>query len=161
MHMKKSALHRGDASGFSLIEGLVALVIFSIGLLGMAGLHSTGMRINAESWQRARANNMAMDILDRIRANRDDALANDSYLTDLTDVASGYAACSSACGTAQAVANNDLRQWKSTIESQLPAGKASIEVVNPGPNPVYVVTVQWDESRGAGTPINYVIRSEL
>lgn len=160
--MKKGASHAKEA-GFSLIEGLVALVIFSIGLLGMAGLHSTGMRINSESWQRARANNMAMDILDRIRANRDEALSStpNSYETDLTDVASGYTACSGPCGSAQAVAKNDLRQWKSTIESQLPAGKASIEVVNPGPNPVYVVTVQWDESRGTGTPISYVIRSEL
>ena len=158
--MKKGASHAKEA-GFSLIEGLVALVIFSIGLLGMAGLHSTGMRINSESWQRARANNMAMDILDRIRANRDEALANNIYLTDLTDASTTYAACSGACGSAQAVAKNDLRQWKSTIESQLPAGKASIEVVNPGPNPVYVVTVQWDESRGTGTPISYVIRSEL
>lgn len=157
--MKKGASHAKEA-GFSLIEGLVALVIFSIGLLGMAGLHSTGMRINSESWQRARANNMAMDIIDRIRANRDEALANNSYLTDLTDAASSYTACSN-CGSALAVANNDLRQWKSTIESQLPAGKAGIAVVNSGPSPVYVVTVQWDESRGTGTPISYVIRSEL
>ncbi len=148
-------------SGFSLIEGLVALVIFSIGLLGMAGLQATGMRVNSESWQRSQANNMVLDIMDRMRANRNEALANNSYITDFSDAASGYTSCTGSCADAGDVAGNDLKQWKSGVEALLPAGRAQIEVVNPGPNPVYVITVQWDESRGAAVPISYVMRSEL
>ena len=40
------------AVGFTFIEVLVALVIFSVGLLGLAALHATAIRLNGESFTR-------------------------------------------------------------------------------------------------------------
>ena len=66
------------ASGFSLLEVLVAMFITVIGLLGMAGLQSVAGRANLESYQRAQALILLEDMVDRINANRKSA---SSYIT--------------------------------------------------------------------------------
>ena len=55
--------------GFTMLEVLVALVIMSVGFLGVAALQLTGMRsVNAASY-RTQASLMASDIIERMRAN--------------------------------------------------------------------------------------------
>ncbi len=61
---KKSTL-----SGFTLLEVLVALVIFSIGLLGLAGLQILSLRLTSDSLLRTIAAVQANDMIDRMRAN--------------------------------------------------------------------------------------------
>ena len=55
--------------GFTLIEVLIALVILSVGLLGLAGLQIISLKNNQSTYARGQANLMAMDVIDRIRAN--------------------------------------------------------------------------------------------
>ena len=70
-----TTLHRPDRiSGFTLLEVLVALVILSIGLLGLAGLQAASLRYNHSSYLRSQATLIAYDIVDRMRANRQEAL---------------------------------------------------------------------------------------
>ena len=56
-------------SGFSLIEVLVALLVLSIGLLGLAALQAQGLRFNHDAYVRTQATNLAYDIVDRMRVN--------------------------------------------------------------------------------------------
>ena len=56
-------------SGFSLLELLVALVIFSIGLLGIAGLQVVSKQANYESQQRTMASQVAYAFLEDMRTN--------------------------------------------------------------------------------------------
>ena len=56
-------------TGFTLLEVMVALVIFSIGLLGLAGMQSAGVRHNQISYSRTVATQLAYDMADRIRNN--------------------------------------------------------------------------------------------
>ena len=56
-------------SGFSLLELLVALVIFSIGLLGIAGLQVVSKQANYESQQRTMASQVAYALLEDMRTN--------------------------------------------------------------------------------------------
>lgn len=65
--------------GFSIIEVLVALVILSVGLLGLAALQAEGLRGSSSAIQRTAAVNLASDIADRMRANR---AALDSYVVN-------------------------------------------------------------------------------
>ena len=55
--------------GFSLIEVLIALIILSVGMLGIAGLYVQSMQAGRTSMFRHNAVTLAGDIADRIRAN--------------------------------------------------------------------------------------------
>ena len=56
--------------GFSMVEMLVALVVLGVGMLGMASLYVTTLRASSSAISRMQAANLASDIADRIRANR-------------------------------------------------------------------------------------------
>lgn len=126
--------------GFTLIELLVALLVLAIALLGLAGLQSVAVQENRGALLRTQALVSAQEILDRMRANRTQALAN-SYQTTLAQAASTYTACS-PCASASAAAANDLRRWKLGLEQQLPNGQGSVS--HPNAN-LFEVTVQWSE----------------
>jgi len=56
--------------GFGLIESLVALLVISVGMIGIAGLYGQGLRASGTALYRTIAVNLAADMADRIRANR-------------------------------------------------------------------------------------------
>lgn len=62
--MKPAATH-----GFTLLEVLITVVIFSIGLLGLAGLQVKGLTLAHDSLLRTTATLLANDMADRMRAN--------------------------------------------------------------------------------------------
>jgi type IV pilus assembly protein PilV len=124
-------------SGFSLIEVLVAVLVLSIGLLGLAGLQGQALRDNQSAFLRSRAVQRAEDILDRMRANRALALNgayNIALATDPVD----------SPGT---VAETDLAEWKTTITAALPAGAGSVAVNGK----IATVVVEWTEAAGVQT----------
>lgn len=53
--------------GFGLLEVLIALLIFSIGLLSLAGLQIRAKQINYEAVQRTAATTLANDLMERMR----------------------------------------------------------------------------------------------
>ena len=57
--------------GFSLLEMLVALVIFSVGLLAVAGLQTVSKQANFEGLQRTTASQIANGLLEDMRMNGD------------------------------------------------------------------------------------------
>jgi type IV pilus assembly protein PilV len=65
---KKNSL-ANKQTGFSMIELLVAMLVFSIGLLGMASLQVTGMRMTRDAELMGRASLYVSSMADRIRAN--------------------------------------------------------------------------------------------
>ena len=60
--------------GFTLIEILLAVVVLSGGLLGLAGLQLTGLKSNHSAYLRSQATILTLDIADRMRANRISAI---------------------------------------------------------------------------------------
>ena len=128
--------------GFTLLEVLVAMVIVSIGLVGLAGLMMTSAKNNQSAYYRSQASWMGYDIIDRMRANR--ALAQGgSY-----DIALGVAP--TGCGTSSVPPAADLCQWNTELKTALPTAKGSILVSGS----VATVTVSWDDSRGLGPSTN-------
>lgn len=59
-----------SASGFTLLEVLVSLIILLIGLLGIAILMLKGQRASFEGYQRQQALAMAQEMAEKIRANQ-------------------------------------------------------------------------------------------
>ena len=59
----------GKSSGFTLIEVMVSIVIFSIGLIGIARLQVVAKQSNYDAVQRVAATSLAQDMLARMRSN--------------------------------------------------------------------------------------------
>jgi type IV pilus assembly protein PilV len=117
--------------GVSLVEVLVASVVLSIGLLGLAGLQASGLRVGQSSIYRSQAAQLAYDIVERMRVN----LANaDDYVLALDAAPPG----------GNSVAERDLRDWRLRLQA-LPAGTGSVA----RDGSTVTVVVQWDDARGA------------
>lgn len=132
-------------SGFTLLEVLIAIVVLSIGLLGLAGLMASSMRNSHSAYQRTQATWLAYDIIDRMRVNRDVAIAStNNYNIPLVT------ATSSSTG----LAGTDVTGWKTALGNALPAGDGSVSVTIDPVTKARLVTiiVQWNDSRGTGTP---------
>ena len=120
-------------SGVSLIEILIALVILSIGLLGMMALQARTLSLNHSSYQRTQAVNLSYDIADRMRANRRSAQDGDYEIT-----------LTASNPTGQSVPDQDLREWRELIQATLPSGTGSVSLNGDS----VTIIVQWDDSRG-------------
>ncbi|MFO1400676.1 MAG: type IV pilus modification protein PilV [Steroidobacteraceae bacterium] len=131
--------HRRMA-GFTIIEVLVALVVLSVGMLGIAGLYVVTLQSGGTAIYRTQAVNLAADMADRIRANRN---AGTAY----GDGAAGALACTGAgavdCSPGD-LAADDVLQWNTEIAAALPNGAGDIAVVA-GTPAVYTITVTWSE----------------
>lgn len=105
--------------GFTLIEALIALVVLSIGLLGLANLQAIGLRQNNTAYQRSQATLQAYDMADRMRANL--TAVSGGYYNNPTG--STHPECSSAagCTTAQ-MAEQDFYEWNLANARLLPDG---------------------------------------
>jgi len=130
-----------NQNGFNLIEVMVALVIFSLGLLGLSGLQQVGLTQNNIAMQRTIAMAQAYDLFDRMRNNKS---------ADYTSAAAASTpnCITSACGSAGDIANYDIYEWNLALSNALPNGKGFI---TGGPTG-YTVSVGWDESRQGLTP---------
>lgn len=113
--MKSGRFSTAGCGGASLIEVLVAILVLSLGLLGLAGMQAQGLKAMSSAQSRALASLQVQDIVDRMRANR--ARADEGAY----DLAAGDAAPGG-----DTVAAQDLRQWKAALASLLPEGDGSI-----------------------------------
>ena len=55
--------------GFTLLEVLIAMLIFAIGMLGLAGMQGIALKDNNDAYMRSQAVFFAYDMGDRVRAN--------------------------------------------------------------------------------------------
>lgn len=134
--------------GATLIEVLIAVLILSIGLLGLASLQVNSLRFNHSAYLRSQATILAYDITDRMRANRDAALAG-TY-----DIIIGDAPPAGVT-----VAETDLQEWRALLAAQLPGGTGGVDTV-PATD-IATVTIQWDDTRGEGVATEFVFRTQL
>lgn len=65
---QRRIIARRVEAGFTLVEVMVTLVVLGIGMLGLAALQITGLRVNDEAMYRTRAAMAATDLADRVRA---------------------------------------------------------------------------------------------
>lgn len=144
-------------SGFTLLEVLVAMLVLSIGLLGLAGLMASSMRNNQSAYHSTQATWLAYDILDRMRANSTGALAG-AY--GAANALGAPANCSTAAPSGS-IAAQDIGGWKNMIACALPQGDGAI-TVTPANRQVRI-TVQWNDSRATNGISNQqlIVESQL
>lgn len=133
--------------GFSLIEVLVALLVLSIGLLGLAALQTTSLQFNTGSYHRTQATFLAYDIIDRMRANIDVVADSDGNAYDQptsTDVTMSTDCDTAICTSAQ-LAIYDVRKWYERAVVTLPGAAASPPTIQVITGNQVTVTISWME----------------
>ena len=125
--------------GFTLIEVLVALVIMSVGMLGIAGLYVHSMQAGRTSVLHHHAVTLAGDVADRIRANPRAAAAYAAGGADNNCILGGI-----DCTPAE-MAANDIFIWDQQAADTLPTGTVTITFDNGVAPPEYEIKVEWEE----------------
>jgi len=142
-----------------LIEILITIVVFSIGLLTVAGLQVLAKKSNYDAIQRTTASNLASDIVERMRSNPQQLV---DYVSAVVGAGSGNTAlgtpspnCSTASCDADEMAAYDLWQWEQNIDGvteQTAGGANTGGLVTPtgciegpvgGGEGVYTITIAW------------------
>ena len=138
--------------GASLIEVLVALLITSFGLLGMAALQARAIKGNQSSMQKTQAVVMSYYILDAMRVDRASAKAL-AYNTGSLDAAGKIGPiCNPAAVTGTALADNNLKGWITSLKSEIgnSADTTTCGAVLCDADGNCRVQVRWDDSRAGG-----------
>lgn len=139
-------------SGFGMIEILIALLIMGVGLLGMASLQSRSLSMTTDSQNRSQAILLANDIIERARANHENAgsyvIAADTNVT-----------CDKAftIDSSKSVFQNDVAAWRNELACLLPGG-AGVVAQNSGE---LSVTVTWDSDSNDPSSTNTPGRGQV
>jgi len=112
--------------GLSLVEVLVAVLVLSVGLLGLAALQGISLQSSQAAYFRTQATNAAYEVAEFMRANRSWALSNCNDPPDMETI-------------------------EGIVESQLPGGEIKAEftdcVGGESRTGELSITVSWQESR--------------
>ena len=136
--------------GFLLLEGLIAILIFSAGIIALMGLQAAAIRSSGDAKYRADASFLASQILGDMWADRSN-LATYAY----NDTAA------TLCGSASpSTTNARVTNWLNTVSAALPGGKSSIQQIKVGAGNVVTVTVCWQGPQDAG-PHNYQVVAQI
>lgn len=112
--------------GFTLLETLIALLVLSFGLLGLAGLQLKTLQSSHASYQRGLANIIAADAVERLWANM----------------------AAAAPLTAAQVQAQWLQHWAVTADNRLTLPDLGGVITPPAAGGTqYSVTVTWTENR--------------
>lgn len=134
-----------NQKGFSLIEVLIALLVTSVGLLGLAALQAKSLQYNHGAYLRSQANILAYDIADRMRLNRDVARTN------------GYnIALGESAPTGSGRVEVDQAEWLALLARILPSGDGAISCASR----VCSITIKWRDAADNGDQ-QFIYRTQI
>ena len=128
-------------SGFTLVEVMVAIVILSFGLLGVAALMVNGLQYTHSAQQRSLATVLAYDLIDRMRSNVTGVALGDipagggnynrpvgnpsgsgsPYKIPQASCVAATAVPSGTCGAGN-MADQDVYEWELAVQARLGSG---------------------------------------
>lgn len=128
-----------------MLEAVIALLVLSIGLLGLAGLQSTSARLSGESHLRSITTLAASEMIDKIRMRTGKQPRNERENTINDYVSTAPAA---GCDPTAADIASELGCWQLSLENQLPAGEGLI--IDDGAGFV-TVRISWEDRETGAT----------
>jgi len=147
------------ASGLTLLEVLIAILVLSFGMLGMLGLLMSSLKLTNSSNYRNVATLESQAMADLMRANA----RNLTLYNNPTNTANSSCFTSSGCTSSQTRVQTEYSLWLSRLSSMLPSGSGMIcrdstptgsssgtpsnWACDNATGSQFVVKVCWDESR--------------
>jgi type IV pilus assembly protein PilV len=157
-HIHSASMRARSERGFSLVEVMVTAIIFSIGMLGVAGLSAVSRQASFESTQRSTASELAYTLLEEMRINAG-SLTDYLAVGDLGRNSRGAEpnptcnAVGAPC-TATQLVNHSIWHWEQMLDGGQEAADnvGSGGLMNPtacidgpagGVAGIYTVTIVW------------------
>lgn len=106
-------------SGFTLLEGMIATVILSVGVIAMGAMQGIAITRNVDSTELTLATNMASEMLERIQYNRRNVTAYAGIDTNNPCVLPPI----------QTMAQGDCVQWQAMMTNQGASGISQASVL--------------------------------
>ena len=132
-------------TGFTLIEGMIAAVILTVGLLGLLGMQTSSLGHNVDAKDLTTVTSLAVDMIERIEFNRKRAtFYNGINTTNALTIPP----------TTEVMARGDYTQWAALLAGSGLSNVAgtvtvTLQDLNPATNPTslgrrqVVVAVSW------------------
>lgn len=130
-------LHRAHSHqhGFSMLEVLIAVLVFSLGILGLAGLLIFSIQSNHVAYLRTQATFLAHNMADRMSANPAGLWGgggtSDYTIAAIDPLGTAVPTCAAGCAPA-ALATRDIAAWSQQLHTFLPAAAAKITCAQAG-----------------------------
>ena len=139
--------------GFSLVEVLVAIVVFSMGVLGLMRLQATAVRMSTDARQRAEATFLADQLLARMLISDPATAASFAHRPE------GAVACAP---TGAASTNAVVTEWLTQVAATLPRAVAAEQqvIVSTGAATDVTVRLCWKNAE-ADTPHVFEITNRV
>ncbi len=146
---RSRAMH---SRGFSLVEVMVALVVCSVGLLGLAKMESLALSSTGVASSRSLAAIEASSLAAAMHANPGYWAGGFAPATTIVSAANNFAAAApcltpgAASCVPSAMAFYDLQQWAIALNTVLPAYVATISCSTAGFPVTCTIQIQWTEN---------------
>lgn len=144
MRVGRTRSLRRKASGFTLIEVMIAVLVLGVGLLGFALLQTMSVRFAQSANQRTQATNLSYEMLDQMRSNR---IAAANY-------SGSYTATTTGCLPSAAVNPGAYKAvWQCRLRSELGAGSTATVTYVDGEATVNITwgDERWNDANNDGT----------
>lgn len=158
-----SRLNLRRERGVTMIEVLIALLVLSIGLIGVAALQTSGVQATYLSYQYMQAANLTQSLAERMRGNRRGMVDSNSYfLVAGNEPPAPTVNCANASCGFNDQAKWDLAAWYSSINDEadyttipdapkgtLPNAQASVACIDDPctDDSIRMITIYWDATR--------------
>lgn len=134
---RRNHITRTSQRGVGLIEVLIALLVLSFGMLGMAGLQMWSLKYNQSAMERGMAVVQSHTIADAMRADRAAALRDEFDI-----------GLEAAAPSGNTFPQMSLRNWRQSVRDALgPDATGSVECNGA----LCTIRIRWDDTRGNNT----------
>jgi type IV pilus assembly protein PilV len=122
--------------GFSMIEVMIALVVLTIGVLGMAAMQEFAVTRSLDANELSIATNLAAEMIERITYNAKNVASYNGI---------SVSSASTSCPATPVMTNGDCTQWRNRlVATRLPSPSGTVSVTTTGPASLnqWLVTVR-------------------
>lgn len=158
--MKEITKAQNKQQGFSLLESMLALFVLTVGLLGVAAMHSQSLSTGYVAMQRMSAVSKGEELFERMRSN---PAGLDEYV--LANATPHACSVTDVC-TPTLMAQDDLNIWSAEVDAMFPGTPTKVITLDTLANTIdptgnvraVTISITWASK---GDSYNYTASTEI